>query len=195
MSKLSRTDALKLTNLVKHLERFPESVWFKQPVDWKKLGLNDYPEIIKNPMDLSTVKKSLTKDQYADSSEVIYDINLIWENCRTYNSPDTEVVSAANFLQTKQKEYCEQNSIEMNLPLKRRRDPKPLELKKELSNLIKKVSHDTLAHIVTVVESECSTAAVQLENDKLLIKLDEVENEVFEKLQEIIQQDTTKKEL
>lgn len=29
---------------------------FHQPVDWQSLGLFDYPEIIKRPMDLTTIE-------------------------------------------------------------------------------------------------------------------------------------------
>ena len=29
---------------------------FLDPVDWKALGLTDYPQIIKTPMDLGTIK-------------------------------------------------------------------------------------------------------------------------------------------
>jgi len=34
----------------------PESEPFNVPVDWKGLGLPDYPKIIKKPMDLGTIK-------------------------------------------------------------------------------------------------------------------------------------------
>ena len=31
---------------------------FREPVDWKGLGLPDYPKLIKNPMDLGTIEVS-----------------------------------------------------------------------------------------------------------------------------------------
>jgi len=34
----------------------PNSEAFLTPVEWEELGLTDYPDIIKQPMDLSTVK-------------------------------------------------------------------------------------------------------------------------------------------
>lgn len=33
----------------------PESNAFRDPVDWKQLGLVDYPSIVKHPMDLGTL--------------------------------------------------------------------------------------------------------------------------------------------
>jgi hypothetical protein len=37
---------------------------FREPVDWKALGLLDYPSIITRPMDLSTVKKKMSSKSY-----------------------------------------------------------------------------------------------------------------------------------
>ena len=34
----------------------PESSPFSEPVDWKNLGLLDYPSLVKKPMDLGTIR-------------------------------------------------------------------------------------------------------------------------------------------
>lgn len=34
----------------------PESSPFSEPVDWKNLGLMDYPSLVKKPMDLGTIR-------------------------------------------------------------------------------------------------------------------------------------------
>lgn len=41
-----------------------KSEWFMEPVDHAKLGLADYPRIIKRPMDLGTVRKKLEGGKY-----------------------------------------------------------------------------------------------------------------------------------
>ena len=38
---------------------------FLAPVDWKTLGLTNYPIVIKKPMDLGTVSKNLDNGKYA----------------------------------------------------------------------------------------------------------------------------------
>ena len=37
---------------------------FRAPVDWKSLGLFDYPQLIKKPMDLGKIKRKLEKEEY-----------------------------------------------------------------------------------------------------------------------------------
>jgi hypothetical protein len=49
------------------------------------LGLTDYPEIIKRPMDLASVRKSLAKGKYKKYEDFFKDIQLIWDNCKQYN--------------------------------------------------------------------------------------------------------------
>jgi hypothetical protein len=46
------------------LEKEEEAYDFLTPVDYKALGLEDYPLIIKNPMDLGTVGKKLKAGVY-----------------------------------------------------------------------------------------------------------------------------------
>ncbi|XP_032418942.1 bromodomain-containing protein 4-like isoform X2 [Xiphophorus hellerii] len=72
---------------------------FHKPVDAKSLGLHDYHDIIKHPMDLSTIKKKLDNRQYRDAEEFAADVRLMFSNCYKYNPPDHDVVSMARKLQ------------------------------------------------------------------------------------------------
>ena len=45
--------------LLKPLAEDPSAFAFNVPVDWQKYGLNDYPKIVKKPMDLGTIKTKL----------------------------------------------------------------------------------------------------------------------------------------
>ncbi|CAM9629715.1 unnamed protein product [Ascophyllum nodosum] len=62
-----------------------DSIAFREPVDWRGLGLHDYPVVIKNPMDLGTVKLRLQQGAYSGADVFAADVRLIWDNCRTYN--------------------------------------------------------------------------------------------------------------
>lgn len=72
---------------------------FQQPVDAKKLNLPDYHKIIKQAMDLGTVKKRLENNYYWSSKECIQDFNTMFTNCYVYNKPGEDVVVMAQTLE------------------------------------------------------------------------------------------------
>ncbi|XP_063051379.1 bromodomain-containing protein 3b isoform X11 [Engraulis encrasicolus] len=72
---------------------------FYKPVDAEALELHDYHDIIKQPMDLSTVKKKMDARDYQDALSFAADIRLMFSNCYKYNPPDHEVVAMARKLQ------------------------------------------------------------------------------------------------
>ncbi|XP_065140390.1 bromodomain-containing protein 3b isoform X11 [Paramisgurnus dabryanus] len=72
---------------------------FYKPVDAEALELHDYHEIIKQPMDLSTVKKKMDGREYPDAQGFAADVRLMFSNCYKYNPPDHEVVAMARKLQ------------------------------------------------------------------------------------------------
>ncbi|XP_008303031.1 bromodomain-containing protein 3-like [Stegastes partitus] len=72
---------------------------FYKPVDVEALELHDYHDIIKYPMDLSTVKKKLNGGEYEDTQAFAADVRLIFSNCYKYNPSDHAIVSMARKLQ------------------------------------------------------------------------------------------------
>ncbi|XP_070817506.1 bromodomain testis-specific protein isoform X1 [Chaetodon trifascialis] len=72
---------------------------FYAPVDVVALGLHDYHDIIKQPMDLSTIRKKMDQREYANAKEFTADVRLMFSNCYKYNPPSHEVVYMARKLQ------------------------------------------------------------------------------------------------
>ncbi|XP_061733063.1 bromodomain-containing protein 2-like isoform X1 [Nerophis ophidion] len=72
---------------------------FYKPLDAEALGLHDYHNIIKYPMDLSTVKTKMEKGEYQDVQSFAADVRLIFSNCYKYNHPGHSVVALAKKLQ------------------------------------------------------------------------------------------------
>ncbi|KAK8753370.1 hypothetical protein OTU49_004110, partial [Cherax quadricarinatus] len=72
---------------------------FYKPVDADLLGLSDYHEIIKHPMDLGTVKNKMDNREYKNGAEFAADVRTIFTNCYKYNPPDHDVVAMARKLQ------------------------------------------------------------------------------------------------
>uniref|UniRef100_A0A8C7HUA9 Bromo domain-containing protein n=1 Tax=Oncorhynchus kisutch TaxID=8019 RepID=A0A8C7HUA9_ONCKI len=67
----------------------------KAPVDAIKLGLPDYYQIIKVPMDMGTIKKRLENSYYWNAQECIQDFNTMFTNCYIYNKMPQEETEIA----------------------------------------------------------------------------------------------------
>ena len=80
----------RLLKIVNALIMRPDSGPFREPVDWRGLELYDYPEIITKMMDLGTVKRKLERGNYPTTHAAAEDIRLVWNNCMTYNSEDSD---------------------------------------------------------------------------------------------------------
>jgi len=76
-----------------------DSTWFRSPVDAVALGIPHYYDIIKRPMDLSTIKGKLDHQEYASSEEFAGDVRLMLNNCFVFNPPGTEVYMAGKRLE------------------------------------------------------------------------------------------------
>ncbi|KAF9415375.1 hypothetical protein HW555_006965 [Spodoptera exigua] len=102
-SKEKLSDALKSCNeILKELfsKKHSGYAWpFYKPVDAELLGLHDYFDIIKKPMDLGTVKQKMDNRAYKTATEFAADVRLIFTNCYKYNPPDHDVVAMARKLQ------------------------------------------------------------------------------------------------
>ena len=63
-SEIRKEDIKHLKEVINEIEDDPKSYEFREAVPWKELGLSDYPEIIKKPMDLKTARNKLVKNKY-----------------------------------------------------------------------------------------------------------------------------------
>ncbi len=76
------------------------------PVPWKELGLEDYPQIIKKPMDLGTIQTKLESNKYPSADKFAADVRLVWRNAQTYNQQGSEIyVSAENLSKLFEKKF------------------------------------------------------------------------------------------
>ncbi|XP_028315894.1 bromodomain-containing protein 3-like [Gouania willdenowi] len=90
------------SNILKELlsKRHRGYAWsFYTPVDAIALGLHDYHHIIKEPMDLGTIKKKMDQQEYANAQDFSADVRLMFSNCYKYNSHTRQVVYEARKLQ------------------------------------------------------------------------------------------------
>ncbi|KAK3839214.1 MAG: hypothetical protein JOS17DRAFT_670950, partial [Linnemannia elongata] len=81
--------------LQKHMDRILKKATnhkhagpFLHPVDWKAMNLPNYPLLIKNPMDYSTIGKKVKTGQYSSMDAFADDIRLVTQNCVNFNGLD-----------------------------------------------------------------------------------------------------------
>ncbi|XP_031728800.1 bromodomain testis-specific protein isoform X2 [Anarrhichthys ocellatus] len=72
---------------------------FYTPVDAVTFGLHDYHDVIKQPMDLSFIRRKMDQREYVNAKEFAADVRLMFSNCYKYNPPTHEVVVMARKLQ------------------------------------------------------------------------------------------------
>lgn len=97
----------RVTNQLQYLHKVVmKALWkhqfawpFRQPVDAVKLGLPDYHKIIKQPMDMGTIKRRLENNYYWAASECMQDFNTMFTNCYIYNKPTDDIVLMAQTLE------------------------------------------------------------------------------------------------
>lgn len=71
---------------------------FNQPVDPEALGLPNYFDVVKEPMDLGTIFHKLSAGEqqgwekcvYQTAEEVYRDVSLVWHNCALFNSREVD---------------------------------------------------------------------------------------------------------
>jgi len=85
-----------LRQVVEQVYQHKEAWPFREPVP---ASVVDYLEVIKEPIDLSLIRSRVKSHQYPSAGHLRRDLQLMLDNCRTYNSPETPYYKAANVLQ------------------------------------------------------------------------------------------------
>ena len=111
INKLNSKDLAKvMSKCVRMLESLMQTKaasWFLTPVNPAQLGLHDYFSVVKNPMDLGTVKTRLLCGVYQGPEDFAKAVTLTFANAMTYNPPGTMVhADAAKSLDRFEKSYA-----------------------------------------------------------------------------------------
>ncbi|KAJ3325006.1 Bromodomain-containing protein 9 [Boothiomyces sp. JEL0866] len=83
--------------------------FFLYPVDTALVP--DYANIIKNPMDLGTMRDKVTKKMYKNCEEFKKDFELVVRNAKLYNAPDTIYYKAADKLEQSGLKIIERETV------------------------------------------------------------------------------------
>ena len=192
-----------MDKIIDRLYARPDAAPFREPVNWRELGLFDYPELIKRPMALTDVKAKLTAGQYRNPVECAEDVNLIWQNCMTYNMDGSEFYKLANkFRKAFQEQFTkvkQSNDAEeaRNAVVDLDRQP-TLDEQTQFAHNIYMIKSEELGEVITKLDESCPTALdkKQPDKDELEINIDGIDPRTFHLLDRLIRgflPDTAKK--
>ncbi|KAL8696790.1 MAG: hypothetical protein Q9224_002619 [Gallowayella concinna] len=80
-----------LMKAIHNTKRSSDAKMFLVPVDSVLLNIPNYPNIVKNPMDLKTMEEKLKIDGYTSVQAIRADLDQIIENTTLFNGPDHPV--------------------------------------------------------------------------------------------------------
>ena len=191
---ITSEDIIKIKKVFHTLENDNQAIDFLEPVDYIGLNLLDYPTIIKHPMDLSTAKSKLLKNEYLTFQDLYNDIDLIWKNCKTYNREGSEIVKMAIHCEKvfkKQMEKQFKNYI-ISSGKKEKDDYKnnnnnnegnlTMTEKMNLTDKIRILSNEGLTQVVKLIMKECPNGIEDIDSEKLQIKIDLIDHRTYELL-------------
>ena len=156
-----------MTTIIDMLMRRPDSADFREPLDWRGLGLNDYPTVIEKPMDLATVKQNIKG--YRTIHNCADDIRLIWSNCKKYNGEGSVYYSLADSLSKIFEEYFD--VVRYGGPcIKTEKRGRDLLKTEEASKKMRKSINDVAADLVCPITQELPIEPVMAEDGKIYEK-------------------------
>jgi len=166
-------------------------------VEFKALGLIDYPIIIQKPMDLNQIKRNIKRKKYTRIEEFRDDVQLIWDNCKNYNQEESEIYKQA----IRMEKYFSKVLKKYLTCSPKTRDPRkvtkyPLEEQNQeedlcslyndmvkLSQKFKNVSVQDLVKAIAIILQEQGTEPITVTaDDKFQIKLSLLSKETIMKL-------------
>ena len=151
-----------MEKIIHTLMEMPDSADFREPVDWRGLGLDDYPRVIAKPMDLGTVKQNIKRYRY-HVNNLCADIRLIWSNCKRYNGEGSDFYSLADRLSTRFEELF----AKAFKASRRKSAAATLSTSEEASKKMRKSINDVAADLVCPITQELPIDPVMAEDGKI----------------------------
>ena len=153
-----------------------------------RLGLHDYPTIIKHPMDLGAIKKKIASNSYATIFDCHEDVRLVWNNCMTYNQDGSDFFILAQTLSKKWEDRFHKLVIEYGLSATTSGLPNnmmlvSLEEKRSFAKLLYKLSKEELGKILVDLDNKCPAALIKnATEDEVEMNVDNITPSVFAEL-------------
>jgi bromodomain-containing factor 1 len=128
-----------LLERIRNTKKIKVSLAFKDPVDPVALNIPQYPEIVKNPMDLSTMEGKLKEKRYQYVSDFMADLDQMITNSELFNNKQHPVTQAGYNLRA----YFLKGMGKMPRGSAAEEPPKPAKAKKPTVNTAQKARRES----------------------------------------------------
>lgn len=176
-----------LEKIVSNLLQRHDTGPFRERVDYRLLNLPDYPDKVKKPIDLGTIKQRLNQGEYRTAEQGAKDVRLVWENCKLYNGEGSELYNLAVSLSKKFEEKYEKilpHLRDAEAPGGRDDQPAPTpEEKRRFASNLYRIKTEQLTSIITKLDHRCPEALEKVEGgDEIEINLDKIDSRTFHEI-------------
>ena len=182
----------KLLKILTTIKKLKEAYEFLEPVDYIQYNIPDYLDVIKYPKDLGIIQFNLENNIYKKIQDFLNDMQLIWDNCYTYNPPMNYISKCAQICEKRFKkefekvfnvdidENCEYSHENIGINEK-------MELKEAIANLVK--NNDLRA--LNNLKNYCTKIVpfiiqINEKNNTYTIIFDKLNRHILTKIYEII---------
>ena len=86
--------------VIRNFIKTEAAYYFREPVDPEMMNCTNYLDVVKQPMDLSTLLRRIETRELTTTLEVWEASKLIWDNCRLYNPESNAIVNICNFAES-----------------------------------------------------------------------------------------------
>jgi len=213
MTAPSDAQWLAMSKALQSIIQRPDAEPFRVPVEWKALGLFDYPQVVKRPMDLGTVKKKITDRKYKSLQEACDDIRLVWTNCMTYNADGSDFFKLAKSLSKRWEDKYSRLMTDLQLdgsssssahnnnnPHHQSSSSAPaldgggdgaskisLDEKRAFARSLYKINKDDLGKLIVEVDTKCPAALVKNSaEDECELNVDKISPALFQELKQFV---------
>ncbi|KAF1938872.1 bromodomain-containing protein-like protein [Clathrospora elynae] len=135
-----------LLERIRNTKKIKVSLAFKDPVDPVALGIPSYPEIVKNPMDLTTMEGKLKEKKYTHVRDFMADLDQMITNSELFNNKQHPVTQAGYNLRA----YFLKGMGKMPRGGATEEPPKPTKVKKPTVNTVQKARRESRVALPTV---------------------------------------------
>lgn len=83
-------------SILGYLLNWKLTVYFRKPIDLNSEEFKGYLDVVKKPIDLETLQIKFQNGEYSSAKSFISDLNLIFQNAKTFYGPDTVMTMIAD---------------------------------------------------------------------------------------------------